>query len=188
MTKMTRKLLLCLLSFFLYTSLSAQLEVAHIFSKGESATGFGAFLHFGFPVATTAEVGIEGGVYFFAPNSDHLIMAPFLLTYRHTFEKTGTGFYLEPVAGYTAGTTDIPKTDASGNNQYDASGNVIDQKLSGPTAGLGLGYLIPSARCPLNICLRYEHLFVPSTDGPSPNLLALRLSWSLTLGRRLAGK
>ena len=41
--------------------------------------------------------------------------------------------------------------------------------------GLGIGYIIPSARWPVNFGLRYEHVFV---SGTAPSLVAFRLSWS----------
>lgn len=161
-------------------SSKAQIEIAHIFSKGHPATGFGAFLHAGSPVSQADEVGGELGLYYFAPGY-HMLTVPLLVTYRHTLNGSGTGFYLEAVAGYSFGATDIEETDAYGNTLYDASGNVIYQKLSGPTAGASFGYIFPSHNLPLNIGLRYEHLFI--SGDPSQNILALRLSWSLIHGR-----
>jgi hypothetical protein len=83
----------------------------------------------------------------------------------------------------TFGGTDITKTDAGGNIVYDNAGNAEDENLSGPTAGLGFGYIIPRASLPLNIGLRYEHIFV--SGEPSQGILALRISWSLLTARRL---
>jgi hypothetical protein len=117
------------------------------------------------------------------PGSSHLAFIPLLAGYRHTLNGSGTGFYLEPFAGYTIGGSDIEKTDANGNLLYNSDGSVQDQKISGATAGLGFGYLVPSASLPLNIGLRFEHVFV--SGDPSQSLLSLRISWSLLTGRRL---
>ena len=181
-----RQLSLLALSLLLCTVLRAQLEVAHLFSKGQSATGFGAFLHVGVPVSDGDEIGGELGLYYFAPGGYHMAYVPLLVSYRHTLDHSGAGFYVEPFAGYSFGATDIQKTDASGARCYDASGNAIDQKLSGPTAGLGFGYIIPSASIPLNIGLRYEHVFV--SGDPSPGVLSLRVSYSLSVGRKYTGR
>jgi hypothetical protein len=165
--------------------LHAQLEVSHLVLKGQSATGFGGFLHGGFPVSKGDEISIEGGFDLFAPGTSHLVFVPLLVGYRYTFDRTGAGFYVEPVAGYTIGATDIQATDANGNPLFNADGSEIDEKFNGATAGLGIGYIIPSARCPLNFGLRYEHVFV---SGTAPSLLAFRVSWSVLTGRRLQGQ
>ena len=167
------------------STLHAQLEVTHLILKGQSATGFGAFIHGGFPVSKGDEIGVEGGIDYFAPDQSHLIFVPLLVSYRYTFNRTGTGFYAEPLAGYTIGTTDIQATDKNGNPLYNSDGSEIDEKYNGATAGLGFGYIIRSARWPVNFGLRYEHVFV---SGTAPSLLAFRVSWSVLTGRRLQGQ
>jgi hypothetical protein len=181
-----KQLILIAICVIASTSLHAQLEAAQLFTNGHSYTGFGANLHVGFPVAKGDEISGEIGVYYFAPQQSHLIFVPLLLGYRHTFDHSGAGFYVEPFAGYSIGATDIPKVDAYGNPQFNPDGSEIDQKLSGATAGLGFGYIIPNPNLPLNIGLRYEHTFV--SDNPSPNILALRVSWSVLTARKLAGQ
>jgi hypothetical protein len=163
----------------------AQLEVTQLILKGQSATGFGAFLHGGFPVSKGDEIGLEAGVDYFAPGQSHLIFVPLLVSYRYTFNRTGTGFYVEPAAGYTFGATDIQATDDHGNPLYNTDGSEIDEKYNGFTAGLGAGYILRSARFPLNFGLRYQHVFV---SGAAPGLLAFRVSWSVLTGRRLQGQ
>ena len=180
-----RKLKACALVFTLLaisTATHAQLEVTHLILKGQSATGFGAFFHGGFPVSKGDEISIEAGLDYFAPNQSHLIFVPFLVGYRHTFNGTGTGFYVEPYAGYTLSATDIQKTDANGTPLVNADGSEIDETFNGATAGLGIGYILANPRCPLNFGLRYEHIFV---SGTSPSLLAFRISWSVLTGHRL---
>ena len=183
---MKKRLFGCCLSLLLSVamhSVYAQVEVAHLFSKGLSATGGGIFLHGGVPVSKAGEIGIEAGLYYFTANGSHLASAPCLVGYRHTIDGSGTGFYVEPLAGYTFGGTDIQKTDAAGNPLYNSSGGEIDQKISGPTAGMGIGYIIPSATIPLNFGLRYERVFI--SGDPSQNMISFRISYSLSAGRRM---
>lgn len=179
-----RKLALLSLFILLVSSLRAQVEVAHLFSKGFSATGFGTFLHGGFSLPNNGEVSLEVGLYYFGSGSNHLAFAPILAGYRHFLDGSGTGFYIEPNGGYAFGGTDIVKTDVNGSPIYDASGKEIDQKISGPVAGLGLGYILPSPTIPLNFSLRYTHLFI--SGDPSQNMLSFRISWSLIGGRKAA--
>lgn len=176
------------LSFILFacTSLNAQVELAHLSSKGFSATGFGAFLHAGGFVSDADEIGGDAALYFFSANDSHIAFAPILATWRHSLNRTGAGIYLEPVLGYTFGGTDIQKTDAAGNPLVNSAGKEVDQKVNGFTAGLGFGYIIPSAVIPLNIGLRYEHIFV--SGDPSLNNISLRLSYSLIIGKRMGGQ
>lgn len=179
-----KKLFLIAICVTLSASLHAQLEVAQLITKGQSHTGIGANLHVGFPVTKGDEISGEIGIYYFAPGQSHMIFFPFLLGYRHTLDNSGTRWYIEPFGGYTVGGTDIPKLDAAGQPIYNADGSEVDQKLSGATAGLGFGYILPNPKLPLNIGLRYEHTFV--SDNPSPNILALRISWSVLTARHLA--
>src|SRR5262245_1676518 len=120
----------------------AQLEVTQLILKGQSATGFGAFFHGGFPVHKAGEISGEIGLDYFAPGQSHLIFIPMLVGFRHTFDGSGTGFYVEPFAGYTFGSTDIQKTDANGNPLFNSDGSEIDEKYNGATAGLGIGYIL----------------------------------------------
>ena len=181
-----KKLFILAICVTLTVTLHAQLEVAQLFVKGQSTTGFGANLHVGFPVPKGDEISVEAGLYYFAPGQSHYVFVPFLLGYRHTLDRSGTGFYVEPFGGYSIGATDIQKLDANGNPLVNADGSEVDQKLSGATAGLGVGYILPNPRLPLNFALRYEHIFV--SGDPSPNVLAFRISWSVLTGRHLAGQ
>jgi hypothetical protein len=185
MNKQFRAFLLVFTLLALSRTTQAQLEVTHLILKGQSATGFGAFIHGGFPVSKGDEIGVEANFDFFAPDSSHLVFIPLLVTYRYTFNRTGTGFYVEPVAGYTFGTTDVQAKDGNGNLLYNADGSEVDEKFNGAAAGLGVGYIIPDAHYPLNFCLRYEHVFV---SGAAPSLLSFRVSWSVLTGRRLQGQ
>jgi hypothetical protein len=177
-------LLLFLTLFCIGNTLHAQVEVAHLFTKGESSTGYGIFIRPGFPIGKADEISFEAGVDFFTHQASHIADIPLLVGYRHTLNGSGAGFYLEPFAGYAFGGTDITKTDAEGNIVYNSAGNAEDENLSGPATGLGFGYIIPRASLPLNIGLRYEHIFV--SGEPSQNILALRISWSLLTAKRLS--
>ncbi len=186
---MTSSKKLSLLVFALLAAtitLHAQLEVTHLILKGQSATGFGAFLHGGFPVSKGNELTLEAGFDYFDPGQSHLILVPLLVGYRYTLDHSGTRWYIEPFGGYSIGGTDIQKVDANGNPEVNSDGSEVDQKIGGPTAGLGLGYIIPSAKWPVNFGLRYEHTFV--SGDPSPSLLAFRISWSVLTGRRLSAQ
>ena len=181
-----KKLFLSASALLMTASLHAQLEATQLFMKGNSITGVGAFLHVGFPVSKGDEISGEIGFDYFSPNTHHIVFAPFLVGYRHTFDHSGAGWYAEPVAGYAVGGTDIVKTDANGNTIYNSEGVAEDEKTGGPIVGLGFGYIIPNPRYPINFGLRYEHIFV--SGDPSPNMLAFRISWSVLTGRRLSAQ
>ncbi len=183
MTSHKKLFLLVLLAFF-SARLQAQIEVAHLMTKGMSSTGFGTFIHGAFPVGKGDDISLEAGLYYFSPSDTHVAFVPFLLGYRHSLNNSGAGFYVEPFGGYSIGATDIQQTDATGNAIYNSDGTAKDVKLSGATAGLGFGYIIPSPTVPINFGVRYEHIFVTG-GAPSQSLLALRISWSLLTGRRL---
>jgi hypothetical protein len=178
------KTLALALALFAATCAHAQLEVTQLILKGHSATGFGAFFHGGFPVSKGDEISVEAGFQYFAPNESHIVLVPLLVGYRHTFNGSGTGFYAEPFAGYSIGGTDIQKIDAAGHPVYNSDSSEVDEKLSGPTVGLGVGYIVPSAKWPINLGLRFGHTFV--SGEPSPSVLSFRVSWSVATGRRLA--
>jgi hypothetical protein len=181
--RLNNNLLLFLTLFCMNSTLHAQVEAAHLFTKGESSTGYGIFIRPGFPIGKADEISVEAGLDYFTHDVSHIADIPLLMGYRHTLNGSGAGFYLEPFAGYTFGGTDITKMDAEGNIVYNNAGNAEDENLSGPTAGLGFGYIIPRASLPLNIGLRYEHIFV--SGEPSQDILALRVSWSLLTAKRL---
>jgi hypothetical protein len=180
--KKLRAILFALIFLTATHKANAQLQVTQLILKGHSATGFGAFFHADFPITKAGEITAEAGFDYFAPNQSHLVFIPLLVGFRHSFNENGTGFYVEPLVGYAFGSTDIQKTDASGNPLFNADGSEIDEKYNGADAALTVGYILSNPRCPLNFGLRYEHVFV---SGTAPSLLALRVSWSVLTGRRL---
>ncbi|HEV3324009.1 MAG TPA: hypothetical protein VG052_00340 [Puia sp.] len=168
-----RKLLTVSVSLIICTTLNAQLQVDHLSFKGFSAIGFGGFLNFAVPVSDADYITAELGVDVFSSNGNHVVQIPMLVGYRYTFDRTGTGFYLEPNAGYSYGGTDIQLADSLG--------NYYDQKVSGLAAGLGLGYLFqPTGRVQFNLGVRYEHIF----GSTGQNMFSFRISHSFTFGRR----
>lgn len=175
-----RKLVLVAFSLFSFTFLNAQIEVAHITSKGFSATGFGGFLNIAVPVTEGNSITAEAGFYSFRQDDDHVALVPFLLGYRYTLNGSGTGLYIEPSAGYTIGGTDIQKTDQL-NSPILINGKWAEQTAEGVTAGLGTGYIFPG-KLAFNLGLRYQHVFV--SKDPTLNIFSLRLSHSFSLRRR----
>lgn len=160
----------------------AQIEVAHLSSKGFSANGFGAFLNFTVPVAEYGAISAEGAFYYFKKGNDHLAMVPFLLGYRYMLQDPESGVYVEPNAGYNIGASDIQKYDENGNIMFDpATGAILERQVKGFTAGLGAGYIF-SGTFALNLGLRYQRVFVPA--DPSLNLFSLRISYPLSFRRR----
>jgi len=179
--QLIKKLLLAAILVCFFSIAQAQIEVAHITSKDFNATGFGGFLNFSIPIDDANAGIVEGGVYVFSSNDSHEAVAPVLLGYRHLLaDGSDYGFYVEPVAGYTFGATDIQAYDANGTPLTKPNGDELDQKVAGPVGGLGFGYLFPqSGTIRFNISLRYEHTFV--TGGyPALNIIALRISHSFS--------
>ena len=94
----------------------AQIEVANASVKNFRETGFGGFLNFSLPVSEAAFVTIEGGLQYFRDKDkdEDLALVPMLLGYRYTLNRSGTGFYVEPNAGYCYGISSITVYDESG--------------------------------------------------------------------------
>ncbi len=160
-------------SLLIASALDAQLQVDHLSFKGFSAVGFGAFLNFAIPVSEADFVTAEGGLDLFSSQQQNVVVLPLLAGYRYTLDRSGTGFYLEPNAGYSYGGTDI--------QIEDQNGNYADQKVSGVAAGASAGYLFePAGRIQFNLGLRYEHIFGPVAQ----NMFSLRISHAFTFGRR----
>lgn len=163
-------------------SIHAQIEVAHLNSKGFSATGFGAFLNFAVPVTEFGSISAEAGFYSFKKSGDQVLLIPFLLGYRHMLQEPDAGFYIEPNAGYNIGFTDIQKYNESGQLITDpATGEIAEQKAKGITTGLGAGYIF-NGKLAFNLGLRYQRVFV--SGDPSLNLFSFRISHPLSFKRR----
>ena len=160
-----------LLSFFC----NAQIEVAHVSTKGFSALGFGGFLNFSVPVTEANYLTLEGGfLYFKNKHDEDLALIPVLVGYRYTIDQSGAGLYVEPNAGYTFGAASISTHDKNG--VY--TGEVTE--VAGLATGVSLGYLIDIGTTPFTFSLRYEHNF----GKAATNLLSFRIAHSFSFGRR----
>ncbi len=174
-----KRFLFLAIFLFVCRAANAQIEVAHLTSKGFSATGFGGFVNVSIPITDVNAGIIEGGVYVFSNNGNHEAVAPVLLGFRHLLMDTDYGFYVEPVAGYTFGATDLQAYDANGVPLNKPDGSQADRKVSGIDTGVGFGYLFEqSGPVRFNISLRYEHAFV--ANDPALNIIALRISHSFS--------
>jgi hypothetical protein len=174
---MKNKLSFLFVAFLLFVfKANAQLEAVHLSTKNFKAWGFGGFFNASVPVSDADYVTGEFGLSVFSSNEKHIAVAPLVAGYRFTFDRSGTGFYAEPNAGYYFGGSDIQVNDGQG--------HYSDQKVSGPATGLTLGYLFPISEgavpIQFNIGLRYEHIFAPV----GINMLSLRIAHAFTFGRR----
>jgi len=124
----------------------------------------------------------EGGFQYFINDDDEdLALVPVLLGYRYTLNQSGTGLYIEPNAGYCFGASSIGKYDEFDSPISDGNGGYAYEKVAGPMAGIGVGYLLqPSGRIQFNIGLRYERTF----GNAGANVFAFRISHAFTFGRR----
>lgn len=168
-------------SFVLYFLLfsfhfsNAQIELAGVSAKGFSAIGFGSFLNFSIPVSEANAVTIELGFQYFKNQYDEdLAFIPVLAGYRYTLNQSGSGFYVEPNAGYSYGASSVEKYKENG----DDTGEEI--KVTGPSAGIAAGYLVDLGNIPFNFSLRYEHNF----GNTATNVFSFRIAHSFGFGRR----
>jgi hypothetical protein len=144
-----RRLFIFACSLIFCSAANAQLQVDYLTFKGFSSIGFGGSFNFSVPVSDADYVTGEAGLDVFSKNDEHVAIAPMLLGYRYTIDGSGTGWYIEPNAGYSFAGTDIQIVD-----QY---GNYTDQNVSGISTGLSLGYLFePSGKIQFNVGLRYR--------------------------------
>jgi hypothetical protein len=160
-----------------FTAANAQTEFSQLFVKGYVSPGTGAY----FDIAIAApgrgnwwmiEPSME---YFYNYQDNYAFVFPTLAGIRHVLKGKCHGFYVEPLAGYTFGSSTIPRTNAAGKPVTNAIGDTVDRKGSGVTAGLGFGYLFPHSGL-YNIELRYEHTF--HEGHPQIDILALRFAYT----------
>jgi hypothetical protein len=139
---MTKKifclLIICSITFFFQSY--GQVGIGYARLKDFKALGFNTFLNFSLPVSESNYVTLEGGLQYFKNSYDEeLAYIPILVGYKYTLNQTGTGFYIEPHAGYAFGESTIQTYDEYGIIS-DGNGNLIYQEVKGPMAGLGFGY------------------------------------------------
>jgi hypothetical protein len=176
-------IILSLATLLSYTGANAQTEFSQLFLKGYVSPGTGAYIDIAVPAPGCGnwwmiEPSME---YFFNYKDDYAFVFPTLTGIRHVLNGKRHGFYVEPLAGYMFGSTTIPRTNAAGKPDINASGDTVDQKGSAVMAGFGFGYLFPHSGC-YNIELRYEHAFL---DGhPQIDILALRGAYTIIFPRK----
>src|ERR1700743_515935 len=171
------KVILLISSLLPLTFANAQVIVEHLYVKGGSpgfpyAFGSGTFLEIAARAGDHDKIIFEPGMDYFANRSQWVLIFPILAAYRHYLSSKDYGLYLQPVAGYTGGTTAITKKDGSGSPVTDTHGDTLQQKGNGITAGLGLGYTFKGIMNDYSIELRYEHIFVPA--DPQITMISLR--------------
>jgi hypothetical protein len=154
---------------------NAQIEVDYAHGKDYNSIGFGGFLNFSFPAGESDYLTVEGGVQYFKSSDDEeLALIPVLAGYRYTLDRTGSGLYVEPFAGYAFGGSTIGSYNENGGWE---GGNV---KVAGPAAGLGVGYLFDIGNIPFNVGLRLQHNF----GNYGTSTLGLRISHSFGFRKR----
>ena len=176
-------LLLLILMTSLFTS--AQIEAGFLMSKQFKGFGGTAMINMSFPVGESDYLTAEFGLSQYGNSDDMVVMIPLLAGYRYTFNRSGTGLYMEPNIGYSLGETDIPKEDANGQLIYNYSTNDYEYlKAKGVTTGINIGYLFPVTegwlKAQWNICFRYSRNF----SELQSNTFSLRLTHAFQLGRR----
>ena len=155
----------------------SQVEVLRISVKDFKAFGFGGFLNFSFPIAEeTNYLTIEGGYQYLKDEYDDVVgYIPVLLGYRYTLDRSGSGLFVEPFGGYSFGDANLYKYTDEGYPVYDDAGNQVKEKVAGPTAGLGFGYLFPSEdNRKYNLALRYSR----TISEAHTNTFSLRFSYN----------
>jgi len=158
------------IALFICISLQAQIEISKIVGKNGSdvGLGYGAYLKFSYPVSDAADVTFEAGANIFPLKDDNThgwADIPLKAGYRYTFDQSGTGFYIEPQAGY---------------NIYGVDAD--DNKFTGLILAAGTGYLFkPSRWIQFDLGLLYESAF---HTGGAANYISLRLTHNFSLHRR----
>jgi hypothetical protein len=173
-----KTLILLFSSLFSFAFANAQLEVSHLYAKGFSSTGVGAFFNWGTLVSPGDAITFETGLIIYS----HTVVIPSgLVGYRHTFNKKGTGLFVEPQLTYLYGASNIPKRDSTEFPLLsDGKGYINQPNISGLTPSLELGYIFPG-KFAFNLGVRYQHVFV--FGDPAVNILSLRVAHTFVFGR-----
>ena len=135
---------------FLFITVQAHAQLAVIKLVGNNTSkynlGYGAYLKTGFPVSAGSDLTIKVGLYLFTLNdggnsADGTVLLPVTVGYRYTFNRQGTGLYIEPQAGYNL----------VGITSLNDSGTTVNLHYHGAVFGAGMGYLFPIKECPLDL-------------------------------------
>jgi hypothetical protein len=166
--------------FFSMTKMSGQ-DLGHVFVQGhpDFSYGFGggAALELGYPVKRSDYLVFEPGVEFFGNKGQWIYIFPILTGYRYLLNRKEYGIYFQPMLGYTIGSTAIKETKTTG--------DTVNAKANGFTAGLGIGYIFKTFLRGDGIELRYTRDFI--TNDPQISILSIRLLvYTIPLKRRMA--
>jgi hypothetical protein len=160
-----------------YVNGNAQVEVLRITVKDFKGFGFGGFLNFSIPISEeTNYLTLEAGYQYLKKAEDeYAAFIPVLMGFRYTLDRSGAGFFAEPFGGYSFGEASIYKYEGDF-PVYDDEGNQVREKVSGPIAGLGFGYLFQTeSDNTYTLALRYARTF----SEAHTNTIALRFSYKL---------
>jgi hypothetical protein len=165
----------------LITSLQAQLEVSHLLPhKGRNyGLGYGCFLKSSYPISDGDDISLEVGIKFNFESGtdlqDGIAVCPLKLGYRYTFDRDGTGLYVEPQLGYNIYGVESYYDD----NTYET----VNLTFHGIIAGGGAGFLFQPDRhgFQYDIGLYLESVFYQQT---SVTAVALRFTYNFNLKRR----
>src|SRR4051812_16785137 len=171
---MGRPILLIAL-FFIAIQSRAQLSVIKMVGNDtkDYKLGAGLYLKAGYPVSEGDDITLEAGCYLF-PLYDNsftygTIVIPAKVGYRYTINRQGTGFYVEPQAGYNI----------YGLSTLNVNGYAKDFRYHGIVLGAGAGYLFSIGSAPLDLNLHYETII---DKGGSNNYVRLGLVFPFRLG------
>src|SRR5579862_3564155 len=106
MKKWKLSVLPLVLLFFLNQA-RAQLITEVMFTKGlHPSVGTGVFLENAFALDHSNSIIVEPNFDFFVnSNAQWVFIFPLLAGFRHNFSAKGSGWYIQPVVGYTLGNT-----------------------------------------------------------------------------------
>jgi hypothetical protein len=168
-----KKIFSLIITCALMTGVNGQIEISRPLGKESKdyTIGYGAFLNVGFALTEASDVTVEGGAIFFPLResgfTQGILVCPIKLGYRYSIDGTGTGFYVEPQAGYCVAGA---KSDDN-----------VDEDIRGFVWSAGVGYMFPSSRrTNYNLGFRYEST---RYKNGSVNFIALRFTSGLSFGR-----
>lgn len=174
-----KKLIPIFLLFFVVKA-NAQIEILTVVNKKPDSkylVGIGAMLKVAYPVSEADDVSLEIGLKYIPeieyPEAYGIAYVPIKAGYRFTFDRSGSGFYAEPQAGYSV---------YGARSYQDESGIDVDETIKGPVAGVSLGYLFQSERIiQFDLSLRYETVFYKQS---SIHTVGIRLSHNFSFRKR----
>lgn len=174
------KLCLSVILLLLITSLQAQVEFSHLLPhKGRQyGLGFGCSVKFSYPYGEGDDISLEAGAKFNFEREtgaqDGVAVCPLKFGYRYSFNREGTGLYVEPQLGYNLYGVE---------SYYDDNAGEVNTNFHGIVAGAGGGFLFRPDRYGFqyDIGLYLESVFYKQTSVTS---VALRFTYNFNLKRR----